>query len=155
MQKMMVRTDQLLCIAKATGSKIYTRESEAETHGRVKNLVLSLKQYHAHYYQFYEKATTRATVGLQGLHTSDAFWCSNVSASVGLISFCLWYFMLGDNMETIATHLREVHYQLATACDICKVFANMSVQIILKHCSGCKIKSHKKKSKSKEQEKAP
>ena len=41
---MMARTDQLLCIAEATGSKIYTREVEAETHGRAKTLVLLLKQ---------------------------------------------------------------------------------------------------------------
>ena len=57
---MTVRTDQLLQIAEAAGSKIYTRELEAETHGRAKTLVLLLKQYHAHYYQFYEKGTTRA-----------------------------------------------------------------------------------------------
>ena len=36
MCKMMVRTSQLLCITEATGSKIYTRELEAKTHGRVK-----------------------------------------------------------------------------------------------------------------------
>ena len=43
MQKMTVRTDQLLCIAEATGSKIYTREPVATYHGRVKTLVFSLK----------------------------------------------------------------------------------------------------------------
>ena len=52
----------------------------------------------------------------------------------------------------IATHLREVHYELAIACDIYKAFAGMSAQIALEHCSGCKVKSHKKKSKVKEQE---
>ena len=52
MPKLMVRTDQLLCIAEATGSKIYTRELEAETHGKAKTLILLLKQYHTHYYQF-------------------------------------------------------------------------------------------------------
>ena len=124
---MMVRTDQLLLITKATGCKIYTRELEAETHGRAKTLVLLLKQYHAHYYKFYEKGTTRAMVGLQELHTSDTFQCSNVSASVGLKLFCPWCF----NTETIATHLREVHCELAITCDICKAFASMSVQIIL------------------------
>ena len=93
-------------------------------------------------------------VDLQGLHMSDAFWSSNVSISVGLKSFYPWCFKLGGNMETIATHLREVHYQLAIACDICKAFASMSVQIILEHCSGCKVKLHKKKSMGKEQEKA-
>ena len=70
---MTVRTDQLLCIAETTGSKIYTRKSEAEIHGRTKTLVLLLKQYHTHYYSFFENGTTRATVGLQGLHMSDAF----------------------------------------------------------------------------------
>ena len=44
--KMIVRTDQLLCIAKATGSKVYPQESEAEAHDWAKKLVLSLKQYH-------------------------------------------------------------------------------------------------------------
>ena len=47
-QKMMVRTEQLLHIAKATGSKMYTGKSEAETDARARNLVLSLKPYHAH-----------------------------------------------------------------------------------------------------------
>ena len=70
---MMVRTGQLLHITKTPGSKIYTRESEAKTDGRAKTLVLLLKQYHAHYYQFYEKGTTRAMVGLQALHTSNDF----------------------------------------------------------------------------------
>ena len=55
MQKMMLRTKQLHHIAGAIGSKIYTREPEAETHGWVRNLVLSLKQYHTHHYCFYEK----------------------------------------------------------------------------------------------------
>ena len=71
----------------------------------------------------------------------------------------------------IATHLREVHYRLAIACDLCKSFTSMSAQSILDHCSGCKAKcteehteqeghekakkSHKKKSKSREQEKHP
>ena len=39
----MVRTDQLLCITMAAGSKIYTRESGAETHASAKILLLSLK----------------------------------------------------------------------------------------------------------------
>ena len=143
----------MLCITEATGCKLYTRESEAKTHCKAKTLVLPLNQYHALYYQFYEKETTRAMVGLQGLHTCNALQCSNVSCSIGLKSFCPWCFKLGANTETIATHLREVHYQLAITCDICKAFASMWVQVILKHCSGCKVKSHKKKSKVKEQEK--
>ena len=60
----------------------------------------------------------------------------------------------GGNTETIATHLREAHYQLAIACDLHKVFASMSVQVTLEHCSGCKDKLHKRKSKVKKQEKA-
>ena len=54
MRRMITRTNQLLHIAEATGSKIYTRESEVGTHGQEKALVLSLKQYHAHYYRFYK-----------------------------------------------------------------------------------------------------
>ena len=70
---MMVRTDELLCITEAIGTEIHTRELEAETYGRVRNLVLSPKQYLTHHYCFYEKGTTRAIVGLQGLHLSNAF----------------------------------------------------------------------------------
>ena len=151
---MMIRTDQLLCITETTGSKIYTRESEAEIHGRAKTLVLLLKQYHTNYYRFYEKWTSRAMVGLQGLHMSNAFSYSNASASVVIKSFCPWCFKLEANTEKIATHLREVHYWLAITCNIYKAFASMSVQIILEHHSGCKVKSHKKKSKVKEQEEA-
>ena len=91
----------------------------------------------------------RAMVGLQGQHTSDAFQCSNVSSSVGLKSFCPWCFKLDGNMETIATHLREVHYWLAIVCDICKAFANMLAQVMLKHHAGCKVKLDKKKFKEK------
>ena len=109
MWKMMIRTDQLLYITEATGSKIYATELEAKTNGKAKTLVLLLKQYHTYHYWFYEKGTMRAMVGLPGLHTSDAFQCCNVSASVGLKSFCPWCFKLRGNMETIATHLREVH----------------------------------------------
>ena len=116
---MAIRTDQLLCIAKATGSKIHTRELEAETIGRLRTVVLSLKQYHTQYYCFYEKGKMKAMIGLQRLHTSDAFQYSNMSSSVGLKLFCPWCFKLGGNMETIATHLREVHYRLDIACDIC------------------------------------
>ena len=58
-------------------------------------------------------------------------------------------------METITTHLREVHYQLAVTCNICKAFVSMSAQVFLEHCSGCKVKLHKKISKVKEQEKPP
>ena len=88
-----------------------------ETHGQAKALVLSLKQNHTHYYRFYKRGTTRAMVGLQGLYMSDAFQCSNVSTGVGLKLFCPWCFMLGRNTETIAIHLREVHYHLAIMCD--------------------------------------
>ena len=99
MCKMMVRTDQLLHIAAATDSHIYTRDSEAETHGQAKTLVLSLKQYHTHYYYFYKKVMTRSMVDLQGLHLNDAFSCSNVSSSLGLKSFCPWCFKLGATLR--------------------------------------------------------
>ena len=62
-------------------------------------------------------------------------------------------FQVGEQTEMIVTHLREVHYWLAIACDIWKTLASMSAQIILEHNSGCKVKLHKKKSKMKEQEK--
>ena len=150
---MTIRTDQLFYIGEATGSKIHTRELEVETDGRMRTLVLSLKQYHVQFYQFYEKGTMRAMVGLQGLHTINAFWCSNVSSRVELKSFCPWCFKLGSNRETIATHLREVHYHLAIAYDICKAFASMSAQAMLEHHMGCEVKSHKKKSKATDQEK--
>ena len=88
MWKMMVSTSQLLHIAEANNLKIYPVELEATAHGWMKTLVLSLKQYHALYYRLYEKGMTRAMVGLQGLHSSNAFRCSNVSSSVGLKSFC-------------------------------------------------------------------
>ena len=78
---MATRTDQLIHIAKATGSNIYTRESEAGAQGLAKALVLSLKK-------FYEKGPTKAMVGLQAVHSSDTFWPLNMSTSVSLKSFC-------------------------------------------------------------------
>ena len=128
MKRMTTRTDQLLHVAEAIGSKIYTRESEAETHSPANALVLSLKQFHTHYYRLYEKGTTRAMVCLQDLHTSDAFQHLNISASMGLKSFCPWCFIFGGNTETITTHLSEVHYRLAIACNACWAFASMSVR---------------------------
>ena len=127
MRRMATRTNQLLHIAEAMGSQIYTRESEAEAQDLSKVLVLSLKQFHAHYYRLYEKGTTRAMVGLQGLHSSDTSWHLNVSASVGLKSFCPWCYKLEGNTETIATNLREVHYRLAIVCNVCWSFASMSM----------------------------
>ena len=151
-RRMTARTDQLLCIAKATGSKIYTRESEVGTHGQAKALVLSLKQFHAHFYRLYEKRTTRAMVGLQGLHSSDAFWHPNVLASMNLHSFCPWCFKFRGNTETITTDLTEVHYRLAIVCDVCWSFASISMQVVLEHQSRCRTKLHKK-SKMKKQHK--
>ena len=143
MCRMTVRTDQLLHIAEAINSNVYIQESEAEAHGQTTALVLSLKQYNAYHYWLYEKGTTRAMVGLQGLHLSNAFRCSNVSSSVGLKSFCPWCFKLGRKAKMITTHLREVHYRLVIACNICKSFASMCAQSILDHCSGCKAKCTK------------
>ena len=64
MQRMTVRTEQLLHIAEAAGSRIHARESEAETYGRVRNMVLTLKQYHAHCCWFFEKGTTITKMAL-------------------------------------------------------------------------------------------
>ena len=50
MCKMTFRTDQLCHIAEATNLKIYTHELKAKAQGWMKTLVLSLKQYHTHYY---------------------------------------------------------------------------------------------------------
>ena len=50
---------------------------------------------------------------------------------------------VGGNTEMIATHLREVHYQLAIICDLCKSFTSMSAQSFLEHHSGCKAKCTK------------
>ena len=150
---MMIRTDQLVCIAKATGSRIYARESETGNHGSAKALVLSLKQFHVHFYRLYENRTTMAMVGLKGLLSSDTFWHLNMSASVGLKSFCPWCFKFRGNTETIATHLREVHYRLAIACDVCQSFASMSVQVVLEHWSKYSAKPHKN-SKTKKWEEA-
>ena len=41
MHEMVIRADQLLHIAEATGSKIHTRELEAETDSQARTLVLS------------------------------------------------------------------------------------------------------------------
>ena len=65
--------------------------------GHMKALILSLKQYHAHYYWLYQKGMTRAMVGLQGLHLGNTFRFSNVSSSVGRKSFCPWCFKLGEH----------------------------------------------------------
>ena len=43
MHNIMVRTDQLLCIAEATNSNVYTQELEAVAHAQMKAMVLSLK----------------------------------------------------------------------------------------------------------------
>ena len=101
MRCMAIRTDQLIHITEATGSKIYSRESEVGAQGLAKALVLFLKQSHAQYYRFYEKGPTMAMVGLQGLYSSDTFWYLNVLTSVGLKSFCPWCLKFGENTETI------------------------------------------------------
>ena len=48
MRWMATRTDQLIHIAEAISSKIYTRESETEAQGLAKALVMYLKQFHTH-----------------------------------------------------------------------------------------------------------
>ena len=66
--KMTLRTDQLLQIKEATHPKIYPCEPKAEVHRRKKTLVQSLAQFHAHFYWLYEKGMTHAMVSLQGLY---------------------------------------------------------------------------------------
>ena len=100
-------------------------------------------QFHAHFYLLYEKGMACAIVILQGLHLGDTFRCPNVSASVGLKSFCTWFLKLGRNTKTIAIHLWEVHYRMAIMCNICWAFAGMSTQSILDHQSGYKAKYDK------------
>ena len=89
--KMTDRPKQLLRIKEAMHSKIHPHESEAGAWGRKKTLVQPLKQYHAFFYQLYEKGVIHAMVGLQGLHSGDAFRHPNVSLSVGLKSFYPWF----------------------------------------------------------------
>ena len=91
---MTIRTKQLLQIKEATHSTICTWESEAE-----KTLMQSLKQFHTHFYRLYEKGMTQSMVSLQGLNTSDAFRCSNISASMGLKSFFPWCLNLGGTLK--------------------------------------------------------
>ena len=112
--------------------------------GSAKALVLSLKQFHAHYYRFCKKGPTKAMVDLQGLHSSYAFQHLNMLASVGLMSFCPWSFKFGGNAKTIVPHLWEVHYRLAISCNVCQSFASMSLQEVLEYQSKCREKSHKK-----------
>ena len=47
----------------------------------------SVKQFHAHLYQLYEKGISQAMVSLQGLHMSDAFRYYNALTNMGLQSF--------------------------------------------------------------------
>ena len=148
------RTGQLLQIKEATHSKIHPCELEAGVQGR-KTLVLSLKQFHAWFYQLYEKNMTDAMVSLQGLHSGNAFRCPNVSASVELKSFYPWYLMLCRNTKTIAIHPQEVHYRMAIMCYICQAFISMSAQSILDHHSGCKGKHVKEYAECEGPMKAP
>ena len=119
-----------------------------------------------HVYWLYEKGMTWPMVGLQRIHTSDAFGCSNISANMGLKSFCPWCLKLVGTLKQLSSILREVHYRMAIVCEVCQSFASMNTQHILDHHSGCKAKCdrdcmeqerqekmkklHKKKSKSQE-----
>ena len=107
MQKMMVRTNQLLHIMEATGSKSTSGGQKLRQTAEQKKVVQLLKQYHAWSYHFYEKVLTRAMIGLHGLHSNDVFWCFNVAASMGLKLFCPWCFKLGGNTKTITNPLEE------------------------------------------------
>ena len=122
---------------------IYPQEHETDINRRKKALVQSLKQFHAHFYWLYKEGMTCAMVSLQGLHLGDALKCLCISASMGLKLFCPWCFKLGGNTEMIAILLCEVYYCMAIVCDICWVFASMTVQNIQDHPSVCKGKCDK------------
>ena len=77
-------------------------------------------------------------IGLQALHSGNALKCPSISAGVQLKLFCPWCLKLGGNMETIAIHFHEVHYQMTIACDICWAYASMTAQNIQHHQSKCK-----------------
>ena len=117
--------------------QIYSRESEAQAQGPAKVLVLSLQQSHAHYYRLYEKGTTRAILGLQGLHLSNAFWHPNMFQQVWVWSYsALGVLNSGGNTKTIVTHLREVHYRLATVMwclsIICQYVSAGGLRVLIK-----------------------
>ena len=82
-------------------------------------------------------------VGLQGLHKSDAFRCPNVSASVGLKSFCPWCWKLGGTPKWSLSILKRWHYRMVIVCNICQLFASMNAQSVLDHHSGCTTKHDK------------
>ena len=126
-----------------------------KVNGRKKTLVQSLKQFHSHYYQLYQKGMTHTMVSLQGLYSGDALRCPNISAGVGLKSFCPWCLKLSGNPETITIHLWKVHYWMAIWCDICWAFAGMSMQNVLDHQMGCKGNCNKMHVECKVHGKAP
>ena len=146
--EMMVCTDELFQIKVAINVRnIYPQEHKVDFDGREKALVQLLKQFHACYYQLYEKGMTHAMMGLQGLHSSDTHKCPHISAGVGLNSFCPWCLKLGRNTETITIHLHEVHYWMVNVCDICQVFAGMTMQSMWDHQPECKGKCDKEHAK--------
>ena len=102
------------------------------------------KEFHTHYYQLYKKGMTHTMVSLQGLHSGDTLRCPNISASMGLKSFCPWCHKLSRNTETITIHLCEVHLQMAIACKICWALAGMTAENILDHQLGCNGKHDNK-----------
>ena len=63
MRRMATSTEQLLHIAEATSSKIYTRESEVEAQGPAKALVLSLMQFHTYYYRLLQEGDSQGNGG--------------------------------------------------------------------------------------------
>ena len=85
-------------------------------------------------------------VSLQGLHTSNAFRCSNVSVSAwGLKSFCPWCLKLGGNTEMQSPSILD---RCITGLQLCVIYASchctsMNTQSILEYCSGCKAKCDK------------
>ena len=118
---MTIRTEQLLWIKEANHSKIYTWESEPKVLGQKKTLVQSLKQFHAHFYQLYEKGMTWAMVSLQGLDMSDAVRLSNVWACMRLKSYFPWCVKLGGTLKQLPSILER----FITGWQLCAMYASL------------------------------
>ena len=97
--KMAIRTKQLLWIKEATHSKVYTWESEAKIHGPDENSHAISKTIPCTLLLIIWKGYDPGHGWLLGLHISDAFRHSNISTSVGLKSFCPWCSKLGGTLK--------------------------------------------------------
>ena len=148
---MTTRTKQLLYIAEATGSKIYTRNQK---------------------WRHVAQQRPRSCPWNSSMPTSTAFtrrrqpgqwWVSKAYtlAMPSSIQMNWQVWALSHSAYGVLNfeghqdnHYREMHYRLAIACDVCQVFASMFMQVVLEHQSWCRMKSHKK-SKMKRKDVAP